>query len=145
MYGKISEYYNTFLASGMDGSGEENAGYAEFFRTLQELNRIKVRRDSSPSHMAAASMVSMEVAVELGNYAVQFQREGGISAEEIQKELDQIATVDEEGETGGRLEILRIHREEEEIENLKQLVLDAGDRNRLAEQELRWLTEARRS
>ena len=145
LYGKISEYYNTFLASGMDGSGEENAGYAEFFRTLQELNRIKVRRDSSPSHMAAASMVSMEVAVELGNYAVQFQREGGISAEEIQKELDQIATVDEEGETGGRLEILRIHREEEEIENLKQLVLDAGDRNRLAEQELRWLTEARRS
>ena len=143
LYGKISEYYNTFLSAGADSSGEkENAGYEEFFRTLQELNRITVHRESSPSHMAAVSMISMEVAVELGNFALQFQSEGGISEGEIQKELDKICVMNEKGEVEGRLKILREYREEEEVENLKNLVLDAANRNRLAAQELRQRKQA---
>lgn len=158
LYARICSYYNTFLTSGEDRSGEQQEpGYVDFFNTLSSLNDITLRESSSSSQAAAAYMVSVEVAVELAGFAVQFQKEGRISSERIQKELDKIYVIREEtgeeadwGERNekqteeskaadgseknyfGRIDILEKFRAKEEIDNLKNLVIDAGRKNALA-------------
>ena len=91
LYARISSYYNTFLVSGADKSGEQTAaGYDSFFETLRQLNCIPLYEDSPSSQAAAAYMVSVEVAVEIGRFAGEFQEEGGVSAGQINAELDKI-------------------------------------------------------
>ncbi len=131
LYARISSYYDTFLSAGKDKSGEQRqAGYEEFFETLCELNTVPVQADSAPSQAAAAYMASVEVAVEIGSFAAEFQEEGDIPCEKLQAELDKIYVPDNMGEQ--RIYILEKFRSEEEIENLKNLVVDAGRKNMLA-------------
>lgn len=140
LYGKISSYYNTFLTLGTDKSGErEEVGFVEFFDTLCNLNDISLREINSPSQAAAAYMISVEVAVEIGSFTYQFQKEGKIPGNKLQEELDKIYRKDvrfldsyTEKNISGRIKILEEFREKEEIENLKNLVEDASRKNALA-------------
>ena len=91
--------------------------------------------------------------MEIGSFAFQFLTEGGISGEKLQKELDRIyrtADNDAAGESESntdvrpkarrdqhRITILEKFREKEEIDNLKNLVKDAGRKLELAENGLR--------
>ena len=154
LYKEISSYYNSFLTTGADRSGEQvGSGYADFFDTLCQLNSVTIHENSTPSQAAAVYMISAEVAVEIGSFAFQFLTEGGISGEKLQKELDRIyrtADNDAAGESESntdvrpkaqrdqhRITILEKFREKEEIDNLKNLVKDAGRKLELAENGLR--------
>ncbi len=145
LYGKISSYYNTFLTSGTDRSGEREApGFADFFNTLCSLNEIVLRESSSSSQAAAAYMISVEVAAELGSFAYQFQKDGRISCKKIQSELDKIYQEDTTSSVPhtdkrvlGRIKILEAFREKEEIDNLRNLVEDARRKNVLAAMHLK--------
>ena len=97
-------------------------------------------------------MVSVEVAVEIGRFAGEFQEEGGVSAGQINAELDKICQPQETEpgentgkdaaqkaeeatameEESGRITILKQFRSEEEMENLKNLVEDARRKTALA-------------
>ncbi len=73
LYKEISSYYNSFLTTGADRSGEQaGSGYADFFDTLCQLNSVTIHENSTPSQAAAVYMISAEVAVEIGSFAFQF-------------------------------------------------------------------------
>lgn len=137
LYWKIAEYYRTFVTAGEDKSGEKKmGGYADFFRILCQLNQVNLKKDSSESEAAAAYLISVEVAIEIGNFSAQFIQEGKIPYKNLLEELDKIkkekdltskaqGEILDRGEQEQRIELLKNFREKEEIEKLERLVMDA--------------------
>lgn len=133
LYEKISNYYDTFIENGEDISGEQKQeGYEEFFFTLKKLNQIKIGEKSTESDVAAAYLISKEIAIEIGNYALEFLTEEKISGCLLMKELQ---VIDGQKETEkDRVDFLSQFLEREEIEELKQFVEEAKKKVILAEQ-----------
>lgn len=138
LYAEISSYYNTFLTAGEDKSGEQTLdGYIDFFESLCRLNAVSIDEKGTSSQIAAVYRISVEVAAEIGNFAFHFQKDGKISNERIQKELDKIYrekenNTEKQAEETERINILEKFRTREEIRNLKDLVKDASRKNALA-------------
>lgn len=137
LYADISSYYRTFVANGKDQSGERKTGdYAAFFHTLKELNQIKLHQNSAASEVAAAYLISWEVAVETGDFAAEFMREGGISAQMMQRELDIVYP--EKRRQKDRAFWLEKRRDRKEMQDLQALVEEARKKIKMIEEEKEW-------
>lgn len=133
LYERICSYYDTFIENGGDCSGErEQHSFEDFYDTLHELNQIKIEKSSEKSDAAAAYLISKEIAIEIGNHALDFLKEQNISSHMLMKELSCI-----DGEREGqddRISLLNPFFEKEEIEELRLFVKEAKKKVILAEQ-----------
>lgn len=118
LYRKICGYYEGFLTKGEDRSGEPGKeGFAEFFRSLHEINAIRLDEDCSEADCAVAYYITKEVLFALDRYSRDFNS-CGISPEQIRSEL----------EMDKRFRIFERFRSKEEVDELKALYSDALDR-----------------
>lgn len=91
LYAKIANYYNTFLLNGIDQSGErENGDFMEFYKILHVLNQFEITETSEKSDIAAAYLISREIAIEITNYARQFLKDDAINKRALENELEKI-------------------------------------------------------
>ena len=91
LYAQIANYYNTFLLNGQDQSGERGVGdFVEFYKTLHSLNQFKITEKSTKSDIAAAYLISKEIAIEITNYAKQFLKDSTINKKMLENELEKI-------------------------------------------------------
>lgn len=115
LYAKIANYYNTFLLNGQDQSGERGVGdFVEFYKTLHSLNQFKITEKSTKSDIAAAYLISKEIAIEITNYAKQFLKDNTINKEMLENELEKI-----KGRTGYFI------KEKKDMKELYQFIDDA--------------------
>ena len=139
LYAEISSYYRTFVTKGTDRSGEREGGeYTAFFHTLKKLNRVKIHQNSSASAVAAAYLISLEVAVETGNFAEEFMETGEISAQMLRRELDIIFLEKRKSTAGDRMFWLEQRRKAKEIQDLKALVMEARKKIHMIEEGEAW-------
>lgn len=119
LYADICGYYSHLLKNGGDKSGERKTeSFYDFYKTLHRLNQIKINKKSSDSDLAAAWLISKEVAIEITNYGEDFLNNEKISEEMLEEELDIIKK---------RMDILKKIKEKE-LNELEELIGDAERR-----------------
>ena len=133
IYEKICRCYRTFLIDGADRSGEKSTeGYSDFFLALQELNHFSLNEKSAASDIAAAYMISVEVAMDIRTYAEDIVREGASTCAVLREELERIREGTGE-EAEGRIRIFRKYKSREEVSRLADILDDALEKIDLIE------------
>ena len=123
LYAQIANYYNTFLLNGEDRSGERGVGdFAEFYKTLHCLNQFEITEDSTKSDIAAAYLISRELAIEITNYAKQFLKDSSINKKMLENELEKI-----------KERTRYFIKEKKQMEELYQFIDDARQKIEIAE------------
>lgn len=134
LYEEIGSYYDSFIENGKDNSGESSEkNYEDFYKTLHELNEMKITKNSMPSDAAAVYMISKEIAIEIGNHAMDFLGEKRITSQMLMKEL--LVIEGNRERENDKIKILETFFEKGEMEQLTLLVREAKRKVILAEQE----------
>ena len=91
-YGKIGNYYRSFLYYGENRNREEDSkDYEDFFKTLKQLASYSLEHPGQ-TDQSAAWYAAYEVAEEIRDYAGDFLKEEEITEDTLQKELKKIET-----------------------------------------------------